>query len=113
MVFALLLALTVFALAGLVNMDTDRLTPFMPNGFSPVLAATVQAFFSYAGFMVIIEIGGEIKNPTRNIPLALAISFITVLLLYTLVSVAIVGVIPWQELGDINACQAGWSRASR
>lgn len=103
MVIALMLALSVFAFAGLIHMDIDLLTPFMPNGFSPVLAATVPAFFSYAGFMVIIEIGGEIKNPSRNIPLALAISFITVLLVYTLVSVAIVGVIPWQELGDINA----------
>ncbi len=103
MVVSLLLALLVFALAGLIHLDIDKLTPFMPNGFSPVLAATVPAFFSYAGFMVIIEIGGEIKNPSRNIPLALAISFSTVLLVYTLVSVAIVGVIPWQELGEINA----------
>ena len=103
MVISLLFALSVFSFAGFVHLEVDNLTPFMPNGFSPVLAATVPAFFSYAGFMVVIELGGEIKHPSRNIPLALAISFTTVLLVYSLVSVATVGVIPWQELGEIKA----------
>jgi APA family basic amino acid/polyamine antiporter len=84
-------------------MDTALLTPFMPNGFSPVLAAAVPAFFSYAGFMVIIEIGGEIRDPGRNIPLALLFSFLTVLVVYTLVSLVVVGVIPWTELGETGA----------
>lgn len=103
MVGAFMLALMVFSVAGIYHMDTRLLTPFVPNGLGPVLSATIPAFFSYAGFMVIIEIGGEIKRPARNIPLALGISFVTVLVVYTVVSLAIVGVVPWQELANIKA----------
>jgi len=103
MVAAFMLALLVFSVAGIYQMDTKLLTPFMPNGFGPVLSATIPAFFSFAGFMVIIEIGGEIKRPARNIPLALAISFVMVLVVYTIVSLAIVGVVPWQELANTKA----------
>jgi len=103
MVAAFMLALLVFSVAGIYNMDTKLLTPFVPNGLGPVLSAMIPAFFSYAGFMVIIELGGEIKKPARNIPLALAISFVMVLVAYSVVSLAIVGVVPWQELATIKA----------
>ena len=42
--------------------------------------------------------GGEIERPRRNIPLTLAISFPIILVAYTLVSVAVPGVGPWQDL---------------
>lgn len=103
MVGMFLLALSVFAVAGIYQLNSDLLVPFVPNGFEPVLMATIPAFFSYAGFVVIIEIGGEIKNPTKTVPQALAISFVIVLVVYTLVSLAIVGVVPWQELADTRA----------
>lgn len=103
MVAVFMIALGVFSIAGLSGLDTNLLVPFMPNGLAPVLAAAVPAFFSFAGFMVVIEIGGEVKDPPRTIPIALAISFLLVLLVYTAVSLAVVGVIPWQELGGLGA----------
>lgn len=103
MVVFFLGALMIFSGAALYNIDTGLLIPFAPNGFTPVLVAAIPAFFSFAGFMVIIEIGGEIRNPARNIPLALAISFTTVLIIYSLVSLSIVGVIPWTDLSDSGA----------
>src|SRR5262249_22635161 len=81
----------------------DYLVPFAPNGWWPVLAAAIPAFFSYAGFMVIIDIGGEIKDPARTIPKALTLSFIAVLATYLLVWLAVFGPIRWQELGAIAA----------
>ncbi len=103
MVAVFMVALAVFCIAGLVNLNADLLTPFMPNGMKPVLAATIPAFFSYAGFIIIPEIAGEIRNPGRNLPLALAISFVAVLVVYQIVSVAVVGLIPWEQLGEVNA----------
>jgi APA family basic amino acid/polyamine antiporter len=68
-----------------------------------VARAAIPAFFSFAGFMVIIDIGGEIRDPTRTIPRALGLSFLFVLVTYVLVSLAVVGTIQWQDLGGIAA----------
>lgn len=103
MVAAFMLALIVFVVAGGAQLDPGRLTPFMPNGLGPVLSAAIPAYFSYAGFTVIIELGGEVKDPARCIPRALGISFLIVLVVYAAVSIVIVGVIPWQQLGAIAA----------
>jgi APA family basic amino acid/polyamine antiporter len=103
MVALFMTALTVFCAYGLANIDPENLRPFAPNGLAPVVVATIPAFFSYTGFMVIIEIGGEIREPQRNIPRALAFSFVIVLITYSLVALAIVGVVPWRELGDVAA----------
>jgi APA family basic amino acid/polyamine antiporter len=103
MVIVFMTALVLFCGAALTSLDVKLLVPFMPNGFGPVLAAAVPAFFSYAGFMVVIEIGGEVKNPSRTMPIALAIAFLMVLLVYTAVSLSVVGVIPWQELDGVGA----------
>jgi basic amino acid/polyamine antiporter, APA family len=103
MVVAFMVALGVFCIAGLRAINVGLLVPLMPNGLEPVLAAAVPAFFSFAGFMVVIEIGGEVKNPSRTMPIALAISFVTVLVVYVAVSLSVVGVIPWQELKGTGA----------
>lgn len=103
LVLAIVVALTVFSVAGLANINRGHFTPFIPMGWSPVLLATIPAFFSFAGFTVIIELGGEIKNPAKTIPWSFAIGFVVVLLLYLSVTVATVGIIPWQELADVSA----------
>ncbi|MFK5894358.1 MAG: amino acid permease [Pseudomonadota bacterium] len=103
MVISFMLALIIFGFVGSVNIDLQLLHPFMPNGWNSVFSAAVPAFFSYAGFMLIIEMSGEIKNPGRTLPLGLGISFVTVLLAYTVVSLVIVGVIPWSDLGTLSA----------
>lgn len=98
-----MIALAAFCVFGLANLEPSNLLPFMPEGLSPVIAATVPAFFSYTGFMVIIEIGGEIRDPQRNIPRALAASFVIVTVTYLLVTLALVGLVPWRELGGMTA----------
>lgn len=103
MVAVFAVALAVFIAAGAMNVRADYLVPFAPNGWWPVAAAAIPAFFSFAGFMIIIDIGGEIRDPARTIPRALGLSFLIVLLTYALVSLAVVGTIPWQQLAGIAA----------
>ena len=74
-----------------------------PNGIASILNAAVPAFYSYSGFITITAIGEEIKNPGKNIPLTLAITFFFVATIYTLVTLVLPGIIPWQELGKIVA----------
>jgi len=103
MVIFFISVIVVFSTVGFATLDSSLLTPFNPSGYSEIFIAAVPAFFSYAGFLMIIEIGGEIKKPHITIPLALLISFLTVWLCYSAISLVIVGHIPWQELANTEA----------
>jgi len=103
MVLAFLLALGAFVGFGLPACEPRLLTPFLPNGWWPVWLGVLPAYFSYAGFMVIIELAGEIKRPERTIPLALLLSFTVVVVCYSLVSLTLVGLVPWQSLAQDTA----------
>lgn len=96
-------SLLTFGIGGLFYIDWTLLTPVAPNGFESILNAAVPAFYSYSGFITITAIGEEIKNPGRNIPLTLAITFFFVATIYTLVTLVLPGLIPWRELGNIVA----------
>lgn len=95
--------LAVFGVAGLANVDPALMTPLLPNGVGPLLEATIPVYFSFAGFMVIVEMGDEIEAPWRTIPRALAVSFVVVLALYVSVAAALPGIVPWEELGKTKA----------
>jgi APA family basic amino acid/polyamine antiporter len=92
-----------FGLGGAAHARPDLLHPLFPNGLGPVVTASVLAYFSYAGITVITEIGGEIKNPSRTLPLALLIGFLVVLSAYGLVAFAVPALLPWQSLGGLGA----------
>jgi len=99
LVFVFLLALLIFGLGGVTMGNTSLLDPLFPQGLSMLGLAAITAFFSYAGVFVIVEIAGEIKNPGKNIPLAILYSFIVIIMLYMLVPLAMNMLVPWQELG--------------
>lgn len=53
--------------------------------------------YNYGGYNNISYLGGEVKNPTKNIPRAIVLSVLVVAVLYLLMSVVIIGTIPWRE----------------
>ncbi len=106
MVVGFMAVLLAFGIGGLAHIERSNLVPFFPRGFGPVLAAAVPAYYSYSGFFVLISLGGEIKNPRRNIPLALAAGFLLILITYQAVTIVVPGLIPWTELGGTQAAIA-------
>lgn len=92
MVVIFLIMLSIFILAGLPHIEFQNLTPFMPNGIGSVFEAAALGYFSFAGFITLLEFGGEIKKPSVNIPLGLAISFIIVMASYGGVSLVLSGI---------------------
>ena len=96
-------SLLAFGVGGIFYIDPANLTPMVPNGLDSVLSAAVPAFYSYSGFLTVVVVGEEIRNPGRNIPLALLLTFVVVAVIYTLVTIVLPGLVPWQELGAIVA----------
>ncbi len=59
--------------------------------------ASVQAVYSYLGYYNVCNLGGEMKNPERNIPRAIFLSIFGIAALYFAMQTCILAVVPWQE----------------
>ena len=58
--------------------------------------ASVKTVYSYLGYYNVCHLGGEIKNPEKNIPRSIFISILGISVLYLLMNISVMGVIPWQ-----------------
>ncbi|MFJ8824152.1 amino acid permease [Streptomyces sp. NPDC102467] len=92
--------LIAFCAIGFSAFEAGHLTPFMSAGISGVTSGASLAFFSYIGFDAITTAGEEVKNPRRNIPIAIMICIGLVTLLYCAVAVAAIGALGADAVGD-------------
>ena len=56
------------------------------------------ATYDFWGYYNVTFLGGEVRDPEKNIPRALVISIVVVGVLYLVMNVSILGVMPWREL---------------
>lgn len=103
-------ALLVYGVPGLFAVDVNNLTPAFPNGFGSFMMGAALAVYSYVGYGILSEIGGQIKNPNKNLPLAIFISLGIIVVLYVLVSFVTVGVVHWETLSSSGASVAEAAR---
>jgi amino acid transporter/nucleotide-binding universal stress UspA family protein len=97
-VITLVAILTVFTVLGALTADVSTLRPFAPFGYEALLPGTALVFVSYLGFAKITTVAEEIKNPGRNLPLAIVGSVLIVTIMYGIIMVVLMGVINWSEL---------------
>ena len=96
----LLLILVGFVFRGSFSISTKNYIPFVPNGWSPIFSVSALLFVAFCGFAEITAIGEEIKNPERNIPLALIGSVVIVSIIYLSVMAVIVGLRRYDQLNS-------------
>jgi basic amino acid/polyamine antiporter, APA family len=75
----------------------------MRGGFGGFGAAMLAALWAYNGWNDLTFVGGEVKNPQRNIPLALIGGMILVGLLYIFINVAYFYVLTPAEIASVSA----------
>jgi amino acid transporter len=63
-----------------------------------VMQGAVLTFFSFIGFEDMLNVAEEVKNPQRNMPLALISAMLIATAIYMAVAVTAVSVVPWREL---------------
>lgn len=92
-VAALLIILTVFFLRAVFSVDLDNLRPLIPPeiGISGFLVVTPVLFVTFMGFAEIAAVSEEVKNPDRNLPLAVVGSVVVVTVVYCAVEICVVG----------------------
>jgi amino acid transporter/nucleotide-binding universal stress UspA family protein len=94
--------LTLFSALGFLQADVSTLRPFFPadtGGTTAILPATGLVFVSFLGFAKITTVAEELKNPGRNLPLAVVGSVLIVTVMYAIIMVVLMGVINWRQLG--------------
>ncbi|ELZ80147.1 amino acid permease [Haloferax sp. Atlit-6N] len=89
----LILSILVLVGPGLLNVDAANYQPFFTGGFDGFVAAAVPLFYAYIGIAVAGQMGAEVKNPSRNLPLAMAGGTAILIFLYVLTAAVIYGVV--------------------
>lgn len=90
----LVVALIVYGIAGTVQLGIE-LSFSLPQGGGGLIMATILSYSVCMGFQVIAEMGEEMHNARKNIPLSLLIGGSIVLVIYILVGSVFVKSIPY------------------
>jgi len=78
------------------SMDT-----FFSQAFWAVVgSASVKTVYAYLGYYNVCHLGGEIKNPAKNIPRSIFISIFGITALYLLMNYSVFSVISWQSVAE-------------
>jgi APA family basic amino acid/polyamine antiporter len=70
--------------------------------FSALFGAMLSAFWAYDGWAIISSVTGEIKDPKRNVPIAIIAGVGVAMTLYVLLNYAFMRVLPVSELAAID-----------
>ena len=106
MVLIKIAVLVLFVVVGVTGWNSDNLSDFTPFGLAGVTSAAGIIFFSFIGLDAVSTAGEEVKNPRRNLPLAILIALAVVTSLYVLVALVAVAA---QPLADFEDQEAGLS----
>lgn len=103
LVGALLLVFTGFVAWGAPHVPVEHYTPLLPEGWAGVVAAVPLLITLFLGLEVATEVGEEVHNPRKLIPLGIALSLVSAVVLYLAVSAVAVGVLGTRALAESEA----------
>jgi len=90
--------LVLFAVIGFFSIKPQLLSAALWPDHSNILFAAALIFIAYEGFGLITNTAEDLKNPHKDLPRALYLSVIIVILLYVSVSMNVVGHLPIKEI---------------
>ena len=93
----------IFWTSGETDIASMPYPPLDGDAITGILSASLLAFFAFTGFQDIVNIAEEVKDPKRNIPLALAITLVVTIILYVAVAQVAINTVPIEELNKTNA----------
>ncbi|VGO17326.1 putative amino acid permease YhdG [Pontiella desulfatans] len=98
MVIGLLAILAFLVVRGAPAIEREFYTPMAPEGWEKLLPTAALVFISYIGVTKVASMAEEVKNPSRNLPLGMFISLVSILVLYGAVVAVVVGIVPAEQL---------------
>ena len=99
MVYIKLAIIILVIIVGAFYVDIENWTPFMPNGFSGVMAGVSAVFFAYIGFDAVSTLAEESKNPQRDLPKGMIYSLVICTIVFVILALVITGMVSYELLG--------------
>lgn len=99
--YGALVFIVVLALALGLPRTGGHFTPAVPEGSFSITAfglALVSVLWAYDGWEDVTFVGGEVKNPRRNLPFAIVTGTVAVVGIYLLANLAYLAVLPVEEI---------------
>lgn len=94
MLIVMVIGFLTFVAYGLSQVGWATYPPVLPNGFLKLLQAAALLTFATGGATGVAELGRELKNPGRDIPIAMIGGTGLVGMLYILIAIPAAGVLP-------------------
>lgn len=102
-VLFLVLIIGYYIATGWPQIDSDLHRPFFEEGFGNIFATVGLIIVSFTGFEKISTTAGEIKNPSKNLPIAIIGSVVIATILYFFILHVSTGVVSYKEFAKMNA----------
>ncbi len=84
------------------NVPLPPEAPLPPFSLAVFLGTTALVFSSFIGFDAVSQAGGEARNATRNLPVAILISIGAVALYYVIFTGAVYSAVPWEHIYRVS-----------
>ena len=97
-----LVLLLIMSCYGLTTVEWTNFDDGFTKGTSGFIAAAAFVYVSYAGVTKVAAIAEEVKDPGRNLPLGILISWILVMCIYVFVVFVLVANVPHTELSGYH-----------
>ena len=91
-------ALSIFAIAGIITLDSQKLSPSLYPPIDKVFFSLAITFFAYEGFRIITNAAEDMDRPEHTLPRAIMTSILIVMVLYVAVAFAVFGNLSAQEV---------------
>lgn len=90
----MLSSILLFIVMGLPEVNVEQIRDVTHRGFKGIMSAAGLLIFTTFGAAMVGELGGEMKNPGRDIPITIVGATATAAVIYILAGIVAVGVLP-------------------
>jgi basic amino acid/polyamine antiporter, APA family len=97
---ALIAALVLFVVTGTGSIESENLSPFLPEGAVGLFVAAGLLFALMAGGLFIVDVGDEVVEPMRIYRRVLPLGMAVVVVLYVFITLITAGAVPYAQLED-------------
>ena len=98
LVIVLLILLVIFIAGGIPKVNMSYFNHFKDADLQSILSTAGLVYMSYIGITKVASVSEEIKNPEKNLPWGVFLSFVVIIIIYTAGTFILTGVIPAEKL---------------
>lgn len=91
---AKILPLLLFIIVGFMHIEPANFEIKQTPGYSSFASTVLLLVFAFGGFESVLVNSGEVKNPAKNLPFALLLSTLVIVVMYILIQIVSIGTLP-------------------